>query len=355
VFESNWIGKGRQVSDFEKGFADYINAGHENVKSISCCTEGLFEILEILNIKEGDEVILPSISFIGAGNAVANTGAKPVFCDVDKRTLNVKLDNIVEKITPKTKAVIILHYGGLPCEIDVISDYLRENGIYLIEDSACSVASKFNGRHCGTFGDFGVWSFDAMKILIIGDGGAVYAKNTGHAKQIEYHSYLGLKSKSGIENTVDKKWWEFDIDHFGRRAIINDIAGAIGNSQLKKLNQFIKTRKGIHDFYDAELGSLGWLMIPDKFPANIESSYYFYWLQFEKEGLRDRLAMFLRENGIYTTFRYYPLHWVNYFQDKSILVNTEWAARNTLCIPIHQGLTQNDLEIVVSKIKEFGD
>lgn len=355
VFESNWIGKGKQVSLFEENFAQYIGVPKSNLRSISCCTEGLFSILEVLKIGVGDEVILPSISFVGAGNAVANTGAKPIFCDVDKNTLNVRIQDIEEKITEKTKAVIVLHYGGIPCDIVNISKLLKEKNIYLIEDSACSVASKLNGKSLGTFGDFGVWSFDSMKILVTGDGSMVYSQNSDLAQKIEYNSYLGLKSKSGLENTIDSKWWEFDIDGFGRRAIMNDISGALGNVQIKKLNSFISRRKEIHNYYDQNLCNLNWLQIPQKIAPNIESSYYFYWLQFEREDIRDGLASFLRVNGIYTTFRYYPLHWVERYNDNSSLPNTEWAAKHTLCIPIHQSLSDSELEFIVQRIKQYGE
>jgi len=354
VFKSNWVGKGKVTDEFETLFAQHIGVERNLVRSISCCTEGLFQSMILLGIGPGDEVILPTISFVGAGNAVASVGARPVFCDVDRRTLNATAEFIEAKITKRTKAVIILHYGGVPCEMDEICELLNRKGIYLIEDSACSVASRYKGKACGTFGDIGVWSFDAMKILVTGDGGMIYCKTPEMAQRVEELIYLGLKTKSGFSAKVDTRWWEFDISCYGRRAIMNDIASAIGIVQLRKLSDFIKRRKEIHEYYNCALGELDWLEIPPKVPDYMESSYYFYWIQTKPE-IRDRLAKYLRERGIYTTFRYYPLHWVKFYGAQDIrLPNAESAALSTLCIPIHQSLSNDDLDKIIESIYDFG-
>src|SRR5574341_541425 len=166
VFQSNWVGKGKITDQFEMEFSHYIGVNRDQIHSVSNCTEGLFQAMELLGIEKGDEVVLPSISFVGAANAIASRGAKPIFCDVDVRTLNATADSIEQKISSKTKAVIILHYGGVPCSMNEICELLKTRGIPLIEDSACSVASRYQGRACGTFGEIGVWSFDAMKVLV---------------------------------------------------------------------------------------------------------------------------------------------------------------------------------------------
>jgi aminotransferase len=353
VFKSNWVGKGKVTDEFETLFARHIGVERNLVRSISCCTEGLFQSMILLGIGPGDEVILPTISFVGAGNAVASVGARPVFCDVDKRTLNATAEFIEAKITKRTKAVIILHYGGVPCEMDEICELLNRKGIYLIEDSACSVASRYKGKACGTFGDIGVWSFDAMKILVTGDGGMIYCKTPEMAQRVEELIYLGLKTKSGFSAKVDARWWEFDISCYGRRAIMNDIASSIGIVQLRKLSDFIKRRKEIHEYYSRALGELDWLEIPPKVPDYMESSYYFYWIQTKPE-IRDQLAKYLRERGIYTTFRYYPLHWVKFYGAQDIrLPNAESAALSTLCIPIHQSLSNDDLDKIIESIYDF--
>jgi dTDP-4-amino-4,6-dideoxygalactose transaminase len=353
VFESNWIGKGKVTDQFETAFASFLGVERNLIRSVSCCTEGMFQAIAGLGLGSGDEVILPALSFVGAANAVAACGAKPVFCDADPRTLNATAEFIEQKMTPRTKAVMILHYGGVACDMDSICSLAQKRGLALVEDNACSVASRYRGRPCGTFGDYGSWSFDAMKILVTGDGGMVYCKSRESAQKVEEMLYLGLLTQSGLSASSDQRWWEFEIGSFGRRAIMNDVSSAIGIEQLKKLNGFINRRKQIHEIYDRMLSNLSWLQLPPEIPDYIESSYYFYWVQ-TSASLRDRLAKYLRDNDIYTTFRYYPLHWVKFYNSVGSLPNSERVAHETLCIPIHQSLSDSEVGKVCDQIKAFG-
>lgn len=353
VFESNWIGKGKLTKQFEQDFSKHIAAKQSQIRSTNCCSEGLFLSMKLFNIKPNDEVILPSISFVGAANAICANNSKLVFCDVDKRTLNVRAKDIEKKITSKTKAILLIHYGGVPCEMDEIMDLAKSHNLVVIEDSACSVSSTYKGRACGTIGDMGMWSFDAMKILVCGDGSMLYLASEEIADKAEKLMYFGLESKSGFASSVDVKWWEFDLSCFGHRAVMNDVTAAIALEQLKKLPEFIIKRKRVHEIYNEQLKNISWLKLPLEIPQYSTSSYYFYHIQLSN-SMRDKLAQFLRENGIYTTFRYYPLHWVKFYGVNEKLENTEFAANNTLCIPIHQSLADKDIDLIVEKIKEFG-
>ena len=352
VFESNWVGKGKVTDQFEVQFAAHVGVERRLIRSVSCCTEGMFQAMTLLNVGRGDEVILPTISFVGAANAVLSCGASPVFCDVDGRTLNPTARHLEERISPRTKAVLILHYGGVPCEMDEICSLLRSKRIALIEDSACSVASRYKGKACGTFGDIGVWSFDAMKILVTGDGGMIYCRTPEMARRVEELVYLGLVTESGLSSAAESKWWEFEISCSGRRAIMNDISSAIGIEQLKKLPKFIARRKEIHERYTEGLSKIDWLRLPPEPPPQNESSYYFYWIQ-TKTQIRDDLARYLRGKGIYTTFRYYPLHWVKFYGANVTLPNSEAAAQTTLCIPLHHSLTDDEVERVIDSVSGF--
>lgn len=362
VFKSNWIGRGLETKNFEKEFAKHIGViSHTDdtyepfVKTVSCCSAGLFHTMKLLNIQAGDEVILPSIHFVAAANAIFDCGGTPVFCDVDSRSLNATAELIEQKITKKTKAILIIHYGGVPCNMDAICTLAQLYNLKLIEDSACSVASQYKGKACGTFGDIGIWSFDAMKILVCGDGGMIYFKHQELMKKFEKLSYLGLSSKSGFESTIDKKWWMFDVSCYGRRDIMNDISSAIGREQLKKLTDFIQKRKNLSQMYDEGLADVKWLKIPPNVSDDCKSSYYFYWIQLKNQDLRDCLAKYLKVHNIYTTFRYYPLHWVKFYQMQHIkLKNAEQAAKTTLCLPMHQSLTEKDITYIVHKIYQFG-
>ena len=360
VFDSKWLGKGPKTEEFITNFSQktitsnfdgmgFTVATNDNFITTTCCTEGIFQIMDLLDIKEGDEVILPSVSFVGVANAIMYKNAKPVFCDVDKHTLNPTVKHIEEKITPKTKAVIVIHYAGVPCDIVNITNLCKEKNIKLIEDNANSPFSRYNNISTGTFGDLGVWSFDAMKILVTGDGGLIYSKNEEYINKLERLTYLGLETSSGLSSNIDKKWWEFEVSTAGRRSITNDISSAIGVEQLKKVDGFIGRRKEIHEIYNSNLMDLDWIKLPS-IPNNVTSSYYMYHVQVDN---RDEFAKYLREKEIYTTFRYYPLHWVDFYKSKEKLPNTKYAANHTLCLPLHQNLTNEEVNYIIDTIKKW--
>ena len=353
TFESNWLGKGPQVKLFEEKFANHISSKPENVISTNCCTEGLFIWPELFGLKEGDEVILPTISFIGAATSICAHKLKMILCDVDPRTLNARAEDIEKVLTPNTKAVMVLHYGGIPCDMDPIMELAKKHNLIVIEDSAPGMWSKYKGKHIGTIADMGMWSFDAMKILVCGAGAMLHFKDPEIRKKAEKLMYFGLETKSGYENSVAQKWWEFDVSCYGHRAIMDDITATIGLAQFEKLPEFYAKRKRVHDYYNEHLKGIPWLDLPPELPEGCSTSYYFYHIQL-KNGKRDQLAKYLRDNGIYTTYRYFPHHRVPGFHSPGVFPGADYAADNTLCLPIHQSLTDSELELIVEKIKEFG-
>jgi len=353
VFESNWLGKGKLVSEFEAKFAEHVGSTKEHLITTNCCSEGLFSSMHLCDIKPDDEVIMPTISFVGAGNAVCANGSKLVLCDVDKRTLNARAEDIEKVITPNTKAILLLHYGGIPCDMDSIMELADTYHLKVIEDCAAGVCSSYKGKALGTFGDMGMWSFDAMKILVCGDGAALHFRNPEMKERAEKWLYFGLETKSGYENSVAQKWWEFDISCYGHRAIMNDITAAMALEQYKKLPMYMEKRAAVHNKYNEMLCGQEWLDLPLPIPSDCKTSYYFYHIQV-KNGKRDRLAKFLRENNIYTTYRYFPLHRVPGYHVSGEFPNADYATDNTLCLPLHQSLTQTEVEFICEKIIEFG-
>lgn len=348
VFASNWIGKGKETSSFEAEFACALGCYPDNFVSTSCCTEGLFLAPELFNC-EGYDVIVPTISFVAAGNAVLAAGADVILCDVDPRTLNVRAEDIEKVLTPSTKAVIVTHYGGFPCDMNPIMDLCNSRNVKVIEDAACAPMAMYKGKACGTIGDMGVWSFDAMKIMTTGDGGMVYLKDPEMIEKAKEHLYLGLpgKTKSGLDSSGKDNWWEYDVIRPGRRAIMNDITAAIGKVQLTKLPGFIARRKEISKRYRDEFGGLGWLnLCPD-----VPGSYYMFWIQSE---YRNKLARYLLTNNIYSTFRYWPLHRTKLFKCNGNFPNADFASSVTLNIPVHQGMSNDDVSHVIDTIKQFG-
>ncbi len=354
VFESNWIGKGALVDEFEEKYAEHIGSDKTRVLSTNGCTEGLFSSMHLMGINPGDEVIIPTVSFVGAANAVCANGSKLVLCDVDPHTLNVRASDIEKVITDKTKAILLLHFGGIPCEMDEIMTLAEEHNLKVIEDTAAGVCSSYKGKALGTIGDMGMWSFDAMKILVCGDGAMLHFKDPEIRHLAERWLYFGLETKSGYENSVAQKWWEFDISCFGHRAIMNNVSAAMALEQLKKLPDFMNKRKKVHEFYNKELSKYSWIDLPPVLPDYCTTSYYFYHIQITN-GKRDELAAYLRQNGIYTTYRYFPIHRVKGYHISGEFPGAEYATNNTLCLPIHQSISEEDLGLIAEKFAEFAD
>tara|TARA_B110000008_G_scaffold274937_1_gene311520 strand:- start:5184 stop:6323 length:1140 start_codon:yes stop_codon:yes gene_type:complete len=356
VFNSKWIGRGSKVKEFEKNFATHLGQDPKKLLSTTSCTEAIYLSTSIFNFTSQDEIIIPTISFPSIGSAVIESEANIVFCDVDKNSLNVNSEEIQKVITPNTKAIYITHYGGVPCDMDSIMKICVENNIYIIEDSACAISSTYKGKACGTLGDMGMWSFDAMKTLSTGDGGMIFFKENRKKIEAAESLYLGLpqKSTSGIDSAVssNENWWEFEMNRPGRRAIMNDISASIGLAQLEKLNQFIKKREEIHFKYINSLQNIGDLILPTSPNFEYTSSYYFFWIQ---TRYRDDLAKFLYSKGIYSTFRYWPLHKIQMFSEfcKRRYDGANYASENTLNIPIHQNLSSSDVDLIIKTIKSF--
>lgn len=347
TFASRWIGRGRRVMEFEAAWAKHINTRTNHVIALPCATEGLFEAVSLCGVWPGDEVIIPSIHFSGALNAILAQDGEPVFCDVDERTLSPRLSDILPKITKKTKAVILNHYGGIPCEIDKIRDNL-DVSIKIIDDAANAPASLLRGNPTAQWGNYSVWSFDAMKIMSTGDGGMLYCRSNSDAQLARKELYLGQSVVSGMSND-SPRWWEFGIDFPGRRAIMNDITAAIGLVQLGKLQGFVDRRHWLWDKYNEQLAGIDGLLTPPPVPDYCQSSYYLYWVQ---TPLRDELAHYLKANGIYTTYRYYPLH-LAWTHKRVSLPNSEKINVTTLNLPLHQGLSDGQVDFICDKIREF--
>lgn len=351
VFDSGWIGRGPRTKAFEADFAAHLGVPPNHVVSVSCCTEGLFLAMELLGAGPDDEVVLPSISFVGAANAIAARGARPVFCDVDPHTLNPTVEHVAQKLTPRTKSVVLLHYGGYPGHVAEIAALCRERGVALVEDAACAVVSRVDGHACGTFGDIGVWSFDAMKILVTGDGGMLYLRDPALAARARSLIHLGLEQDGGYSGAGARdRWWEFQVTAFARRSITNDIAATIGSVQLRRLPGFVERRRAIAGYYDEHLSTVENVRCPPPLPEGHASSAYFYWVQMSP-SVRDTVARRLYERGVYTTFRYAPLHLVAAYRSRGRLPGAERAAEETLCLPLHQALTDGDVETVVTEAR----
>jgi aminotransferase len=347
VLASGWVGRGPRTAEFEARFAEHLEVPAERVTSTNSCSEGLFLAMELAGVGPGDEVVLPTISFVGAGNAIASRGARPVLCDVDARTLNPSVADVEAAMGPRTRAVIVLHYGGAPGDLLAIAELCRRRGVLLVEDAACAVASRVGDRAVGTVGDIGLWSFDGAKVVVTGDGGMLTARDPELVARARKLAYFGLEQFSGYSQAAaaSKRWWDFQISSFSRRSVTNDIAAAIGLVQMRRLPGMLRRREEIARRYD-DLFAGSAVVCPPALPADHVTSNYFYWVQLPADR-RDDVASRLLSEDVYTTFRYAPLHRVEaYGWDGAPLPGAERAADRTLCLPIHSSLTDEDVDLV---------
>ncbi len=354
VVKTGWYGNGPECKQFEKELGEKF--GSPYVLTTNSCTSALFLSMKILDIGEGDEVIIPTVHFPGALNAILDVGATPKFADVDVRTLNIIPEDIKLLKTKKTKAVMLLHYGGHPCDLNVVQEYSK--GLRIIEDNANSPGSIYKGKYCGTLGDIGCYSFDSMKIMTMVDGGALTFKDRKlYEKAVSLRFFGSAKSSmsgfSALKEGKDK-WWEQEFSYVSGRHISNDILAAIGRVQLRKLDGFIERRKEIWDRYQEEFKDIEWLRLPPEPLQGTTSSYYLYWLGVTD---RDRFAKYLISKEIYCTFKYQPLHLIPFYRNRirvrENLIKAEWVDDFIINVPIHNCLTDEEVGHIIKTVKEF--
>ncbi|WBB78708.1 DegT/DnrJ/EryC1/StrS family aminotransferase [Micromonospora sp. WMMD882] len=351
VFASNWLGYGPLTRAFETEFGEFLDVPAEHLIFLNSATSGLFLATELLGLGPGDDVVLPSVSFVAAANAIAATGARPVFCDVDPRTLNPSVGDVERAITPRTRAVLILHYGGQPGDVKAIAAHCAARGIPLIEDVSVSIASAIDDRRCGTFGDIATWSFDSRKVITTGDGGMLYVRDAALSRRAKRMAYHGVADRSAFTTAsrVARRWWELDVQEVGRRLIGNDLTAAIGRVQLRRLPAFVERRRVITEMYHSLLGGIEGIRLSPPLPRGHATTHYFYYVQLDP-GIRDQVAEDLLARGIYTTFRYEPLHTVPLYRADGVFPGTALAAATTLLLPIHQGLDDTDVHTVAEEL-----
>lgn len=346
--ENQWIGIGPKTNLFEKNFSERLKLN--DFVMLDSGSNSLYLAMKLLGLPPGSEIILPTFTWISCATAVILNNCKPVFADIDLETQNITADTIAPVITGKTKAIMVVHYAGKPVKIDRI----KEIGLPIIEDAAHAVDSKIGEKYCGSIGDVGVYSFDGVKNLAIGEAGGITSGDSELMKKARALRYCGIE-KSGFEASATKRrWWEYNVVGFFPKLIPDDISASIGLAQLKKLDELQKYRKYIWNIYQDEFAKLTWLNIPRDADSNERHSYFTYFIRLNND-MRDDLAGYLYEKGVYTTLRYQPLHMIPIYNSTHLkLKNSELLNETGLNIPLHPNLSEDDIGYIVKTIKEFG-
>ncbi|MBI5625206.1 MAG: DegT/DnrJ/EryC1/StrS family aminotransferase [Elusimicrobia bacterium] len=344
--EAQWLGMGPKTAAFEKQLSARL--GVDDFVMTDNGSNSLYMAVRLLDLPPGSEVILPSFTWIACAHAVALCGCTPIFCDVDIDTQNITAETAGRQVTPKTKAIMVVHYAGLP----VLMEPILRLGFPVIEDAAHAVDSRHRGRSCGSIGAIGTFSFDAIKNITTGEGGGLTARDPAHIRKARHLRYCGI-GKSGFEASANKdRWWEYRIIDFFPKMLPSDIAASIGLAQLRRLDEMQARRKQIWELYQKEFVAVPWVRRPQDAPAGDRHSFFTYCIRVPA-GRRDALARHLYSNGIYSTLRYHPLHLNPIYKSSARLPACELLNEEALSIPIHPRLSDLDLEKVIGTIKAF--
>ena len=347
--QSQWMGFGKQVDQFEQKYqAKYRLPTFAMVDSGS---NALYMAVRLLDLPAQSEVIVPSFTWVSCAQAVILAGHNPVFCDVDLQTMNVRAKDLEAKISEKTAAVMVVHYAGLPVEMKPILDL----GYPVIEDAAHAVDSIHHDQACGTIGDVGIFSFDAVKNLTVGEGGGITARNPEWIERAKVLRYCGI-GKSGFDSAMSNaksknRWWEYNIQEPFIKMLPTNLAANIGIAQLDRIDALQARRKEIWEIYQSELRHIQEVICPPEANSGDRHSYFTYCIRVPR---RDELAHYLLEHQIYTTLRYHPLH-LNplYRQTEKRLSNCEQLNEDALSIPLHPRMSDEDVETVIKNIRKF--
>lgn len=349
AFEYGYFGLAFKVNEFEAKLGEYLGTDRE-VVAVNSGTSALHIALDAIGIHEGDEVILPPFTFVATAQAISACGGTPVFCDVDPKTMLIDIEDVKRKITDKTKAIMPVHYAGAPCDMDALMQIKAEYGIRIVEDAAHAIGSDYHGKKIGSFGDITCFSFDSIKVMTCGEGGAVLTDDAELADLIRKKRLLGIDRKAMHVKDWKKRSWNYDVPFIGYRYHMSNINAAIGLAQLSKIDKFIARRREICNLYCAYLKDVDAIELPS---CDFSTIAPFMFVIRVKDGKRDALKSFLMERDIESGISYYPCHHYTLYKKGESFPVSEQLGEEILCLPLHYELTDEDVKVVSDSIKDF--
>lgn len=350
IFASGWIGLGPKTREFEEKFAALCKT--KFAVGVNSATAALDLAMKLLGVNYGDEVIVPTMTFVSTAHVVAYNLAKPIFVDVDPETLNIDMDDVKRKLTPRTKAIIPVHYSGRPVDMDLLNKVVGNPGkVYIVGDCAHAAGSKYKGQPVGSFSDIACFSFHAVKNLAMGDGGALVMNNEDWYERAKRLRWLGIDKSTWTRSENNKSyWWEYAVDEIGLKCHMNDISASIGLVQLKKLEKMNKRRVEIKNLYNRGFKDLARVRTPLDDDDVYQSSWHIYCLKCEQ---RDDLSFYLQQKKISTGVHYKPIHLYRCYGNRPTLPNAEKVFKQILTLPMYPDLTDSDVERVITEIHNF--
>jgi dTDP-4-amino-4,6-dideoxygalactose transaminase len=353
VVRSRWLSMGEETQGFEREFADFIGAKH--AFAVTNATAALHLACIAAGIKEGDEVIVPSLTFVATANAVRYAGGIPVFADIENEEwLTISPASIEKCITPGTRAIIVMHYAGYACDMPAIMELARKNKLIVIEDSAHTIGSELDGRKLGTWGQMGCFSFFSNKNMTTGEGGMIATDDDALAAQLKVLRSHGMTSLSWDRHKG--RAWTYDVVDLGYNYRIDELRSAIGREQLKKVAGFNRQRESLTHLYRELLSELvPEILVPFQ-ASRGKSCHHIMPVLLPRGANRLEFMEGMKGDGVQTSIHYPPIHHFKNYEGrteflKTDLLITEEAANRELTLPLYPGMKETDVEFVVTAIQ----
>ena len=353
VLRSGWVAQGPKVREFEKAVADYTGARF--AIAVNSCTSALQMALEIAGVGPGDEVIVPSFTFIATANSVVHTGARPVFADIDPRTYNIDPSAIETALTPKTKAIMTVDQVGMPSDLDSIQAIAAKHHLKVIEDAACAIGSEYKGRKIGALVELTCFSFHPRKLITSGEGGMITTSDAEYADRAKVLVSHGASVSDLVRHQSAKAVFE-EYKVCGYNFRMSDLQAAIGLAQMKKLEEILKRRRALAARYNEAFSEIT-EVIPPFVPEGYAANYQSYLLRITPKAKRgrDEIIQYLLDRGISTRRGIMAIHLEPAYKNTSgeiQLPETERAFRETIILPLYPQMTIEEQDFVIENLKE---
>jgi len=348
--KNRWLTNGPFLSKFESNFKHYVNSKY--ALGVGSATHALHLAIRTLGIGPGDEVIVPTFTFAASANSVLYCGAKVILVDIDPETFTISIDSIQKHISKKTKAIIPVHYGGQSCDMDKLTSLAKSKNLFVVEDCAHALGSKFGKLMCGTIGEMGCFSFYPTKVITTGEGGMITTNKNTYYKKMKQLRSQGMDISPNQREKLLK--WKYDIVDLGYNYRLDEIRSSLGVSQLNRINKINSMRIKIAKEYNKLLKNTKGISLP-VVKSNRNHIFHLYSIKIEKEYhlTRDELFVKLSKKNIGTSVQYFPLHLMSYNKNKytkSNFPNANKIKDQILCLPIFPTMTQKQIEYVASNL-----
>lgn len=355
ALRSDWLTTGPMVESFERAFAGYVGSRH--AVAVANGTAALHAAMYALGIGPGDEVIVPAMTFAASANCVAFQGGTPVFADVDPETLLIDPAVVEAKISPRTRAIIAVDYTGQPCDYDVLRDIALRRGIAIVDDACHALGGSYMGRNVGSLADLNTFSLHPVKNMTTGEGGVITTDDENLAQKMRLFRNHGISNNHRDREANGS--WKYEMIDLGYNYRLTDFQCALGISQLKRLPAWISRRRAIAHAYNDAFKRLD-VVVPLRVRADVAHAYHLYVVQIdEARAGRDREDVYkaLRSNGIGVNVHYIPVHLHPYYRRhfntaEGMCPIAEAAYKRILSLPIYPGLTDDNIQKVISAVHD---